>query len=218
MRMFRLPRLATTALALLAAGGTALAASPAPQVIEVPAGAVVLVLPGGAVPMMAPGAAPVMAFDEGLLSPAAMIRQVNQMIQQALGDPSGDRLLAAALRQMQAGFPAGPGLGGLVSEVVVTTVSNGRESCTRQVTYSGGQAAPKMDVRVTGHGCSGAGLLAAAPGFAAPGFAAPERGFALPELGSPEPAEPMPTMAPPARTLRVDSHRPGTVQLAQLER
>ena len=196
MRMFRLPRLATTALALLAAGGTALAASPAPRVIEVPAGAVVLVLPGGAVPMMTASPAPVLAFDGGLPSPVAMIRQMDQMMQQAFGDLSGDRLMAAALRQMQAGFTPGQGFDGPVSQVVVTTVSNGRESCTRQVTYSGDGAAPKMAVRMTGNGCAGAGLPAAAPA----------------------PTVPLPSEETAPRTLRVDSLHPGTLQVAQLER
>jgi len=188
MTLFRLPRLAVAAAALLATGGIASAASPNSRIVEVPPGAVVLVLPAEAVPMMAP---PGFGFDDAMPSPAALLTQVDQMMQQMFDTPSQDRLLEAALRQMQAGAPMAG-----VSGMSITTVSNGNQSCTRQVIYGGNGAAPRIDVRMTGNACGSSGMPAALPDQTAP----------------------VPAAQPIPHTLRVERHVPQTYQVAELTR
>ncbi len=129
------------------------------QIIEVPPGAVVLVLPGGAMSPSQP------MFDTDVAFPTTLMQRVSQMMadaQRAFAEPSWvsqDRLIDAALQQM-------PQAGGAVSGVFVTSVSNGRGTCTQRVTYAGNGAAP--EVEVSGNACDCAGLPAAAPTMPAP--------------------------------------------------
>ncbi len=133
--------LAVTALLAASAGG-ALAASPTDRVISVPPGATVLILPAGGAPGWVSDSS---LFDNSLISPIAMMQQVNRMMQAAFANPAQDQLMQAAMRQMQSG---GPSFG-----MVVTSISNGQGTCTRQVKYSGSPDAPKVDVSMTGDAC-----------------------------------------------------------------
>jgi len=141
---------AAGALAVLGAG-TAFAQSGADtetRVIQVPKGAVVLVLPPGTlVPATMPGAAieaglPFAAMPDA----AALMRQMDQMMgrmQRVFANPAlaaPDPTVAAALRQAP----------GTMHSVVVTSVSNGRGTCTQTVTYAGDGSAPKVEVKATG--------------------------------------------------------------------
>jgi len=164
------------------------------ETITVPPGAVVVIMPGAAVSSdVADVAMPFPAFPE----PGAMLRQVDAMMAQAFkaqafadqafavpafADPG--RTIEAALRGMP---PAPDG----VSRVTVTTISNGRGSCTRRVVYQGGGAAPKIDVSDTGNVCASLGLPASEP-------------VVTPHVA-------------PARTIEARAGRPAApIQLAQL--
>jgi hypothetical protein len=179
--------------AVLGAAGTAHAQHSPPAHVRsviVPPGAMVIVLPAEpvAVPMMP--------------DPVALIQQADQMLadaQRVFASPgwaAPDRMLQAAMRQMQQA-------GGAVSGVVVTSFSDPHGTCTRRVLYSGNGAAPVMHVSMTGNACSPDAMPAVLPGRPAPKLA--------PELA--------PRHALP-RTLRVDNSRSpaATVQLAALER
>jgi hypothetical protein len=144
------------------------------RLIAVPPGAVVLVLPAGSVPAAALAGAPVDAalpFPD-MPSPAAMIRQMDQMMADmqrsvaspAWADPS--RAIGAAMQDM-------PQAGGRVSGVVVTSFSNGHGTCTQRVTYSGNGAAPVVQVSSTGNACAAAGVPAASPEVTTPSGTAP---------------------------------------------
>ena len=143
------------------AGYAQTAPAQTPRMIEVPPGAVVLVLPAAtfAAPPM-PAMETMMPFP-AMPSPAAMLREINAMMadaQRAFAMPvqiQGARTIDAALPQ-----GAAP-----VSGIFVTTVSDGRGTCTRRVVYSG-SAAPQVEV--SGNACTGAGLPTAAPEIKAP--------------------------------------------------
>jgi hypothetical protein len=159
------------------------------ETITVPPGAVVVIMPGAAVSSdVADVAMPFPAFPE----PGAMLRQVDAMMAQAFADQAfavpafadPGRTIEAALRDMP---PAPDG----VSRVTVTTISNGRGSCTRRVVYQGSGAAPKIDVSDTGNVCASLGLPASEP-------------VVTPHVA-------------PARTIEARAGRPAApIQLAQL--
>jgi hypothetical protein len=119
-----------------------------------------------------------------MISPIAMMQQVNRMMQAAFANPAQDQMIQAAMRQMQSGNGS--------FGVVVTAISNGRGTCTRQVRYSGNQAAPKVDVSMTGDAC--------------------------PAANSGMPAViPAPTRRPIPATLQVERTRRAPIQVAQLD-
>ena len=103
------------------------------------------------------------------------------------------------MREMQQSGP--------VSGVIVTSVSDARGTCTRQVIYPGNGAAPQ--VAMTGNACASLGTPAAQPEFRGPEFRGPEiRG---PEIRSPQHVMP--------RTIevrnRVPVARPEPIEVAQ---
>lgn len=163
---------AVASVALLGTAAVGFAQSPTQQqgrVIQVPPGAVVLVLPAGAV------AAP--AFDTGfplpdMPSPAAMIRQMDQMMadmQRSFAAPAWidpNRTIEAAMHGL-------PGAGGPVAGVVVTSFSDGHGTCTQRITYKGDGSAPVVKVSSTGNACASAGMPAATPEDPVPAHAAP---------------------------------------------
>jgi hypothetical protein len=173
------------ALALVGGAGAALAQSAASQhgrTIEVPPGAVVIVLPGPAVTGSAawPGFSGDGVSMPVVAGPAALMRQMDAEISQMMEDmqrafgrgwtapgwgapgwiepgrANPDRLIEAAMRPM-------PGTGGPVSGVMVTTCSDGRNSCTQRVVYSGTGRAPTVQVSSTGNGCAGTDAPAVQP-------------------------------------------------------
>lgn len=175
MRKFRIAAVAS--LTLLAGAGVAVAGGPGvPQerMIEVPPGAVVVVLPGPAMSVLSTSGP---AFDVGfpfpaMPSPSAMMRQANQMMAEA------SRVFAGAMANFQARVTEAathpiPWGGRGVSGVFITSFSNGRGTCTRQVTYPGNGAAPVVKVSATGNACAGMSTQATAPAFARPRLAAP---------------------------------------------
>jgi hypothetical protein len=149
------------ALGLCCAASTAIAQSPTRErVIEVRPGTTVIIVPAGA----SLNAAPVGAmFDSAfpapaMPDPAAMFREVDAMMnrmERAFAMPAW----TDPARTWQAGmhtFPAGEGLAG----VVVTSVSDGRGTCTQRITYRGNGAAPIVNVSGTGGACAALGAPA----------------------------------------------------------
>lgn len=193
---------AVAALALLVGAGVADAQSqPAQQgrVIEVPPGAVVLVLPSGTMPVGLPMfggpmfASPTVAgptfpgptFDAAFPMPAmpapdALFREVDQMMAQAqsmFASPffaHPEQTIQAALRQG----------GGPVSGMMVTSFSDGHGVCTKQVTWSGNGAAPKVNISATGDACGPAGHPAAAPQQPLPAARLVQASYRVPTLAS----------------------------------
>jgi hypothetical protein len=178
--------LAVTALLAASVGG-AVAASPTDRVVSVPPGAIVLVLPAGVAPGWAsPGwASDDSPFENGMISPIAMMQQVNRMMQAAFADPAQDQMMQAAMQQMQSRGPS--------FRMVVTSISNGQGTCTRQVRYSGSADAPKVDVSMTGNACPAA------------------------NSGTPA-VVPAPAQRSIPATLRVERTRRAPIQVAQLDR
>jgi len=159
---------AVASAALIGSVAAGFAQSPSAQgrrLIEVPPGAVVLVLPATG-PLDAAFPFPDMP------SPAAMIRQMDQMMadmQRSFGSPAWidpNRTIDAALRDM-------PQANGAVSGMVVTSFSDGHGTCTQRVTYTGNGAAQTVQVSSTGDACGSAGMPAAGPGVGAPEIMAP---------------------------------------------
>jgi hypothetical protein len=149
-----------------AAGFAQTAPGHTPRMIEVPPGAVVLVLPAGTFAAPPTGAVEAMMPFPAMPSPAAMLREINAMMadaQRAFAMPvpmQGARTIDAAVPQ-----GAGP-----VSGVFVTTVSDGRGTCTQRVVYSG-SGTPQ--VQVSGNACAGPAQPTAAPEIKAPSKPAP---------------------------------------------
>jgi len=165
---------AAAAALLLAGGGTACAQS-GTQVIRVPAGSVVLVLPPGSAPAASVGGPFDIGFPfAGMPGVAGLMHQMNQMLneeQELFAAPvwtAPDRTIEAALRQLP---PLGPG----VSGVMVTTVSNGRGTCTQRVIYGGNGAAPKVEVSSTGNGSCGAMQFGRTGPITSPEIRAPQQ-------------------------------------------
>ncbi len=90
------------------------------------------------------------------------------------------------MQQMRSG---GPSFG-----MVVTSISNGQGTCTRQVRYSGSLDAPKVDVSMTGNACPAAnsGTPAVLPA-------------------------PAPAQRPIPATIRVERTHQAPIQVAQLD-
>ncbi len=156
----------------LAGGAVAAFAQGAAQqrgrMIEVPPGAVVIVLPG---PQTAPWTTS--RFNAGwgfpeLPGPSALIRQIDQQMDQMMAQmrqafaapawtapawSSPDRMIQAEFGQLPPG----------ASRVVVTSFSDGHNTCTRRIVYSGGGAAPKVQVSDTGNACAAAAMPSASP-------------------------------------------------------
>ncbi|MBN9562159.1 MAG: hypothetical protein J0H14_15745 [Alphaproteobacteria bacterium] len=157
---------AAAALALVGSAGIAAAQSPshASRVIEVPPGAVVLVLPAGSMPAISwPGPMVETAFPmPAMPDMSRLVRQMDQMMldaQHAFASPAWTdpaRTIEAAMRQM-------PAAEGPVSEVVVTSFSDGRGTCTQRVVYSENDAAPKINVSSAGNACASIGHPTALP-------------------------------------------------------
>lgn len=160
MRKTSLLAAAGAAVGLVLTVGTAGAQSLGIRTIQVPAGAVVLVLPG-----MAPDAArvlvPAQLVEAGMpMQPLAMTG-FDDVFRQM--DAQMHRMMAIAQHGFERRF-AVPGPEGLVQAalgdaprlgtgVVVTSVSDGRHSCTQRVTYAGNGAAPV--IQTSGYGCTG---------------------------------------------------------------
>jgi hypothetical protein len=150
---------AVAAFALLGAGTAFAQSGPGVPVrtIEVPQGSLVLVLPPpAALPaVMLPGApASAAAVLDAELpfvpapDPARLVARMDRMMsrmQRLFATP----FFAAPEREIMAALRTAPP-GGMVRGVVITTFSNGQGSCTRTVTYAGGGAAPRVEVRQTG--------------------------------------------------------------------
>jgi hypothetical protein len=148
MKSFKMALLA--AAASLAVTGAACAQSVFPQLVRLSNGAVVFVVPAMTIPQPAFGTlftedtVPVAAMP----SPFAMMRQI-------------DAMMANARQVLDAGGSVAPDRG--VMSVVIESFSDGRNTCTRRVTYAGDGSAPKVEIRATGDSCGSAGTPAAAP-------------------------------------------------------
>jgi hypothetical protein len=165
-------------------GGAALAQS-APQALAVAPGVVVVVEPTGA-------AAPVAAMPD----PFAMMQQMQAQMQAQMS-----AMMAAAAQDNAAEIEQAAASGTDATaqngaSVMVTSISNGNESCTRREVIS---PDGKSQVSETGNGC--AALMGGAAGPAAPsGGMAP---VALPDAVAPKPAVPQTVIARAASPMMV---------------
>ena len=90
-------------------------------------------------------------------SMAAMIRQVDAMMAQALRNPG----------TIEVAVP--PGQNGTVSEIFVSSVSSGQGTCSETVTYSyGPNGKPQVAVRKTGNACGNVTFGGGAPAVSVP--------------------------------------------------
>jgi hypothetical protein len=164
--------------ALLASVGAGFAQSSPAQhgrVIAVPPGAVVLVLPAGSAADAAFADVPGMAFPQ-MPSPIAMIRQMDQQMDQMMADMQRSVASPAWIdpnRMIDAAMQGMPQQTGPVAGVVVTSFSDGHGTCTQRVTYSGNGAPPVVQISSTGNACASAGMPTATPTESTPRPVAP---------------------------------------------
>ena len=148
MKSFKVALL--SAAASIALAGAAFAQTVFPQIVQLSDGTIAVLAPVMTVPQ--PQFGTVSAGDPravaAVTSPFAMIRQIDAMMD--------DARRAMASGESIAGDRS-------VASVVVTSFSDGRNTCTRRVTYAGDGSAPKVEVRSTGGGCAGGGIPAASP-------------------------------------------------------